>query len=177
MADIKQIKIGSTTYDIKDDSKAPNTVFSGATETAAGAQGLVPAPASGKGASYLRGDGTWAVPTNTTYDNATTSADGLMSSEDKTKLDGIQTGADAVSFSRSLNTGTKIGTITINGTATDMYCQTDTNTTYTLAKSGSTIQLKSGSTVISEVADADTNTTYSAGTTFSVGTIDCGTWS
>lgn len=31
---------------------------------------------------------------NTTYSNATTSADGLMSSTDKTKLDGIATGAD-----------------------------------------------------------------------------------
>ena len=32
--------------------------------------------------------------TDTTYDNATASSDGLMSSEDKTKLDGIATGAN-----------------------------------------------------------------------------------
>lgn len=32
--------------------------------------------------------------TDTTYDNATTSSDGLMSSEDKTKLDGVATGAN-----------------------------------------------------------------------------------
>lgn len=59
--------------------------------------------------------------TNTTYNVATTSSNGLMSSSDKSKLDGIQAGADAVSFSRSLSSGTKIGTININGTNTDMY--------------------------------------------------------
>lgn len=41
--------------------------MSGATSSAAGAHGLVPAPAAGKQSSYLRGDGTWAVPHDTTY--------------------------------------------------------------------------------------------------------------
>lgn len=36
-----------------------------ATASAAGRAGIVPAPAAGKQASFLRGDGTWAVPTNT----------------------------------------------------------------------------------------------------------------
>lgn len=36
-----------------------------ATVSAAGSAGIVPAPAAGKQASFLRGDGTWAVPTNT----------------------------------------------------------------------------------------------------------------
>ena len=35
-----------------------------------------------------------------------------------------------VSVTPSLTSGTKIGTITINGASTDLYCQTDTNTTY-----------------------------------------------
>ena len=43
------------------------SVMTGASSSAAGATGLVPAPAAGKQASFLRGDGTWAVPTNTTY--------------------------------------------------------------------------------------------------------------
>lgn len=38
-----------------------------ATASAAGSAGIVPAPAAGKQASFLRGDRTWAVPTNTTY--------------------------------------------------------------------------------------------------------------
>ena len=36
-----------------------------ATSSAAGTKGLVPAPGAGKQASFLRGDGTWVVPTNT----------------------------------------------------------------------------------------------------------------
>lgn len=36
-----------------------------ATSSAAGSTGLVPAPASGKQSSFLRGDGTWVVPTDT----------------------------------------------------------------------------------------------------------------
>lgn len=39
--------------------------FKAATSSAAGGSGLVPAPAAGKQASFLRGDGTWVVPTNT----------------------------------------------------------------------------------------------------------------
>ena len=59
---------------------------------------------------------------------ATTSAAGFMSASDKSKLDGITASADSVSFSRSLSSGTKIGTLTINGTGTDLYCQTNTDT-------------------------------------------------
>ena len=41
------------------------TEFVGATESAAGKAGLVTAPVSGDEVKFLRGDGTWAVPTNT----------------------------------------------------------------------------------------------------------------
>lgn len=47
-----------------------NTTYSnmkGATVSAAGTAGLVPAPAAGTQAKYLRGDGTWQTPPNTTY--------------------------------------------------------------------------------------------------------------
>ena len=63
--------------------------FTGASASVAGASGLVPAPAAGNDDEFLRGDGTWATPKDTTYSNATTSTAGLMSSQDKTKLDGI----------------------------------------------------------------------------------------
>lgn len=49
-----------------------------ATASAAGAAGLVPAPAAGKQTSFLRGDGAWVVPTNTTYGLASTTANGLL---------------------------------------------------------------------------------------------------
>lgn len=38
-----------------------------------------------------------------------------------------------VTISRNLTSGTKIGTITINGVSTDLYCETNTNTTYSNA--------------------------------------------
>lgn len=43
----------------------------GATSSAAGSAGLVPAPAAGKQTSFLRGDGTWVVPTDTVYTHPT----------------------------------------------------------------------------------------------------------
>lgn len=52
-------------------------VMKGATASAAGTSGLVPAPAAGKNTSFFRGDGTWVVPTNTTYGVVSTSANGL----------------------------------------------------------------------------------------------------
>lgn len=42
-------------------------VMTGASSSTAGASGLVPTPAAGKQSSYLRGDGTWAIPTDTKY--------------------------------------------------------------------------------------------------------------
>lgn len=61
--------------------KDTNTTYANmkaATASAAGAAGLVPAPAAGKQMSFLRGDGTWVVPTNTTYGLASTTANGLL---------------------------------------------------------------------------------------------------
>lgn len=61
--------------------KDTNTTYANmkaATASAAGAAGLVPAPAAGGQTSFLRGDGTWVVPTNTTYGLASTSANGLL---------------------------------------------------------------------------------------------------
>ncbi len=69
--------------------------------------------------------------TNTTYDVVTASSNGLMSTDMLAKLNGITASADSVSFSRSLSSGTKIGAITINGTATDLYAPTNTDTHYT----------------------------------------------
>ena len=43
---------------------------------AAGSKGLVPAPAAGDNTKFLRGDKTWAVPTNTTYSDFTGATSG-----------------------------------------------------------------------------------------------------
>lgn len=72
----------------------PPPLMGGAAASQTGTAGLVPAPAAGAQGKYLRGDGTWQMPQNTTYDDATPSAAGLMSADDKTKLDGIEAGAN-----------------------------------------------------------------------------------
>lgn len=65
----KSITIGSSTSSfLRNDgtwATPPNNTYSamgGATASAAGSAGLVPAPTAGKQDSYLKGDGTWAVP-------------------------------------------------------------------------------------------------------------------
>lgn len=60
------------------DTNTTYTNMGAATSSAAGKAGLVPAPSAGKQASFLRGDGTWVVPTNTTYGLASTTANGLL---------------------------------------------------------------------------------------------------
>lgn len=71
------------------DNNTTYSAFKGATSSAAGGSGLVPAPAATNATQYLRGDGIWATPTNTTYSDATQSTHGLMSTFDKKKLDGF----------------------------------------------------------------------------------------
>lgn len=97
------------------DTNTTYSAFKGATSSAAGGTGLVPAPASGQQARFLRGDGTWQTPPNTTYGNATTSTDGLMSSEDKTKLDGIATGANKYTHPSYTNRASGLYKITVDG--------------------------------------------------------------
>lgn len=119
--------------------------------------------------------------TNTTYSNATIEVSGLMSTSDKSKLDGITSSADAVSFSRVLSSGTKIGTITINGTNTDIYAPTvGTSPTYSQATSSTLglvkigysesgknypVELNSSGQMYVNVPWTDNNTTYGLATT------------
>lgn len=97
---VKELTVNGRTITVKRGNNTTSTFttqdttygnMSGATTSAAGRAGLVPAPAQGASNRYLRSDGTWQVPpdTNTTYSVATQSANGLMSSADKRKLDGL----------------------------------------------------------------------------------------
>lgn len=135
-----------------------NTTYSNmgaATSSTAGKAGLVPAPAAGKQASFLRGDGTWVVPTNTTYAKANTSTLGLVM---------IGYAENGKNYPVELDSSGK------------MYVNvpwTDTNTTYGvvgangstgLVKNGSTVTSASGYTACPIVGGVpyykDTNTTY-----------------
>ena len=152
---------GGTTNYLRADgtwAKPPdtNTTYStmtGATSSTAGKTGLVPAPAAGAATRYLRSDGTWQIPpdTNTTYSTATTSSAGLMSAADKTKLNGIASGANKYTLpvaTTSALGGVRIGfpesgknyPVELNS-SNQMFVNvpwTDTNTTYTLSSFGIT---------------------------------------
>lgn len=79
----------------------------GAGASTNGSHGLVPQPNAGQNEQFLRGDGTWATPPGTT-DDATQSTHGLMSAADKTKLDGIDTGAEVNTIEGIQRNGTDL---------------------------------------------------------------------
>lgn len=87
-------------------------VMTGATSLLDGAAGLVPAPAAGNQGKYLRGDGTWQTPTNTT------TGDGI-----KTKVAKTGTAQASVSTSISANTtmDNSIGTLLNNDATLDTH--------------------------------------------------------
>lgn len=66
--------------------------MTGATASTNGAHGLVPQPNAGQEGLFLKGNGAWADPLANTHD-ATQSEHGWMSTTDKTKLDGVEDGA------------------------------------------------------------------------------------
>lgn len=127
-----------------------NTTYSNFVKSGSGAKaGLVPAPSTTAGTSkYLREDGTWQTPPNTTYSNATTTTAGLMSAADKTKLNnlGVVTYGGSVAnntveltvpagktkcliiASRSVSTGTSCGAAILT-VSTGMTANTSTWTT------------------------------------------------
>lgn len=65
----------------------------GATSSSAGSAGLVPAPNIGEQLKFLRADGTWVIPTNTTYSVGTTSYLGItkLYTETGSATDGTMT--------------------------------------------------------------------------------------
>lgn len=137
------------------DTNTTYTNMGAASASAAGKAGLVPAPAAGKQASFLRGDGTWVIPTNTTYAKANTTTLGLVM---------IGYAENGKNYPVELDSSGK------------MYVNvpwTDTNTTYgVVGANGSTGLVKNGSTVTSASGYTacpivggipyykDTNTTY-----------------
>ena len=65
----------------------------GATSSSAGSAGLVPAPNIGEQLKFLRADGTWVIPTNTTYSVGTSSYSGItkLYTETGSAIDGTMT--------------------------------------------------------------------------------------
>lgn len=105
----------------------------------------------GSGATTVVSDASGNITinsTNTTYNVATTTANGLMSSGDKTKLDGVATGANnyvhpTTSGNKHIPSGGSSGQIlrwSADGTAV-WGADTDTNTTYTFTGGTNSFQV------------------------------------
>ena len=178
---------GGATVDITGNA---TNVVTGVTMDAKGhVTGVVSSALKSTNSTYTVGNGTITVTQNgttkgtfttnqsgattialndTTYSTATTSSNGLMSSSDKSKLDGVTADADSVSFTRNLTSGTIVGTITINGTDTDLFCQTNTDTHYTSknvvgstsATSNTTSALTNGNVYLNSVENGVVTSTH-----------------
>lgn len=155
------------------DTNTTYTNMGAASASAAGKAGLVPAPAAGAQAKYLRGDGTWQTPPNTTYSNmggATSSAAGSAglvpapaAGKQASFLRGDGTWVVPTNTTYAKANTTTLGLVMIgyseNGknypveldSSGKMYVNvpwTDTNTTYgVVGANGSTGLVKNGSTV------------------------------
>ena len=156
-----------------------NTTYSSmgaASASAAGTAGLVPAPAAGKQNAFLRGDGTWAIPTdtNTTYSAATSSTLGL-----------VKTGSNITNSNGTISL-TKDNVVAALGYTPPT---TDTNTTYSnmtaaTASAAGTAGLVPAPAAGKQnaflrgdgtwVVPTDTNTTYSAATSSTLGLVKTG---
>lgn len=143
-------------------TKKAVTTMGAATASANGTAGLVPAPAAGAQAKYLRADGTWNTPTNTTYSAATTSDAGLMSAADKIKLDGIATGANNYTYILQTATATILGGVKSKATGTT-------------ANRDYNVQVNSDGTMKVNVPWTDNNTTYGVVSTTAAGLVPKGT--
>lgn len=78
------IQINGTTISATDTTYS---AFAGATSSVAGSTGLVPAPTTSDPDKFLKGDGTWGTPTDTTYSagtNVQISAGNVISATDTT---------------------------------------------------------------------------------------------
>lgn len=155
------------------DTNTTYTNMGAASASAAGKAGLVPAPAAGAQAKYLRGDGTWQTPPNTTYSNmggATSSAAGSAglvpapaAGKQTSFLRGDGTWVVPTNTTYAKASSTTLGLVMIgyaeNGKnypveldgSGKMFVNvpwTDTNTTYgVVGANGSTGLVKNGSTV------------------------------
>ena len=129
---------------------------------------------SGQTITYTKGDGTTGTittqDTNTTYGVATTSANGLMSSSDKSKLNGIATGAEV---NQNAFSNVIVGSTTIAADAkTDSLTLVGSNVTLTPDATNDKITIgitKANVTSALGYTPPTTNTTYSEATTSAAG--------
>ena len=125
---------GSTTSFNTADNNTTYANFKGATSSANGDAGLVPAPTTAQTGMYLKGDGTWAnisgVITGTKVNNAST-ADYASSASNSTKATNDSAGQNInTTYIKSLSVSGRTITYTKGNGATGTITTQDTDTTY-----------------------------------------------
>ena len=167
---IETVKVNGTA--LTPSSKAVNitvpsySIMTGATSSASGTSGLVPAPASGKQSSYLRGDGTWAVPTNTDTKvtntlNTTAKAyiTGTTSSSTNTGTQVFDTGVYLDTTAGTLTATTFKGALSGNATTSNKLASTS-YTTITINPSDWTTKSNGGFSYIADTGDLSNYTNF-----------------
>ena len=133
---------GTTGTITTQDTNSTYNVFTKATADTAGSTGLVPAPAKGDQAKFLRADSTWAVPTNTwrgIQDNLTSTAtDQSLSANQGKILKGLVDGKAPSSHTHKYASGFSVSgttvTVTYGDNTTSTFKTQDTNITYNVFK-------------------------------------------
>lgn len=143
----------------------------GASSSAAGTAGLVPAPAKGEQGEFLRGDGTWAVPTNTTYgaEKGISLTNGKFGHSNTAITAGsvgsAQTPSHGGTFAIPKITYDAYGHIT-NATTVNVTLPADNNTTYGLSGA------LSGNTFVNTLTPSSGNATTSTVPAMTAATAD-----
>lgn len=124
---------GTTSTIQTQDTNTTYSAFKGATSSAAGGDGLVPAPSTGYQSRYLRGDSTWATITLGTFGVTATATelnfmDGVTSNV-QTQLN-AKLAASSANYVKTISIDGKIITVTRGDSTTFTLTTQDTNTTY-----------------------------------------------
>ena len=155
-----QSSSGTTTYSNKNVYiGTDNCLYSNGAKVATVDSAIANLSVSGKTITYTKGDGTTVTintqDTDTTYSAATTSSAGLMSAADKTKLDGVATGANNYTYTLPNATSSVLGGVKVGSN---------------ISVSSGTISLtKANVTSALGYTPPTTNTTYSNATTSAAG--------
>lgn len=125
-------------------SNTTYSTFKAATSSAAGGTGLVPAPAAGKQTSFLRGDGTWVVPTNTNTTYTFASGTGAFTvtpsgGSAQTVSIGKPATAGAADTATKLSTARTINGTSFNGSANITTANWGTSRTLTIGNTGKSV--------------------------------------